>query len=316
LPHAEPSQTPLANKVSNGSAAGYGWAIAAAVVGVQTGAAIVATRAVVHELGPASLAFLRYAVGAAVLLPLAWKWGLLPTWRRLPTRSRVVVAGLGVLQFGGNTALFNVGLQQLPAGTGALLYTAFPVLAMVLATLMGRERFSRRVLCGVLLSMVGVAVALGVPPVPAPGSEVSGALWVLAAAAIGAACAVLYQPYLRNYAALPVGFVAMLASVLALAAPAVFEGVAHSAQQLGSGAWAAVVFSGCSSGLGYALWLWALARAPASRVTAFLALSPVTALLLGAWCLGEPLDWHAALGTACVVAGLWLSSRVRDLPQA
>jgi hypothetical protein len=53
---------PNAKGVSSVRKGRYGWAIAAAMVGVQTGAAIVASRAVVHELGPASLAFLRHPV--------------------------------------------------------------------------------------------------------------------------------------------------------------------------------------------------------------------------------------------------------------
>ena len=45
---------------------------AAAAVGVQVGATIVATRVVVDQLGPATLAALRYAIGLASLLPFVW----------------------------------------------------------------------------------------------------------------------------------------------------------------------------------------------------------------------------------------------------
>ena len=43
--------------------------LAAAAVGVQVGAAIVATRFVIGQTGPASLALLRYAIGFLCLLP-------------------------------------------------------------------------------------------------------------------------------------------------------------------------------------------------------------------------------------------------------
>src|SRR5258705_3435905 len=45
---------------------------AAAAVGVQVGATIVATRVVVDQLGPATLAALRYAIGLVSLLPFVW----------------------------------------------------------------------------------------------------------------------------------------------------------------------------------------------------------------------------------------------------
>jgi drug/metabolite transporter (DMT)-like permease len=38
-------------------------------------------------------------------------------------------------------------------------------------------------------------------------------------------------------------------------------------------------------------------------------LSPVTASLLGAGLLGEPLSWHFAAGLAAVAGGLWLGTR-------
>ena len=44
--------------------------LASAITGVQVGAAITATRFVAGEISPASLAFLRYAVGVACLIPV------------------------------------------------------------------------------------------------------------------------------------------------------------------------------------------------------------------------------------------------------
>ena len=43
--------------------------LAAAITGVQVGAAITATRYVAGDISPTSLAFLRYAIGVACLVP-------------------------------------------------------------------------------------------------------------------------------------------------------------------------------------------------------------------------------------------------------
>lgn len=69
----------------------------------------------------------------------------------------------------------------------------------------------------------------------------------------------------------------------------------------------AVVFIGTSSGIGYYLWLWALTHATPTRVTAFLALSPITAAGLGSLLLTEPISAMVVLGLGCVVLGLWLA---------
>src|SRR2546426_12037256 len=57
----------------------------------------------------------------------------------------------------------------------------------------------------------------------------------------------------------------------------------------------------------YYLWLWALGHATPTQVTVFLALSPVTATVLGATLLGERISAPALLGLACVALGLWLA---------
>jgi drug/metabolite transporter (DMT)-like permease len=52
------------------------------------------------------------------------------------------------------------------------------------------------------------------------------------------------------------------------------------------------------------LWLWALKNIAATRVTLFLALSPITAAALGVALLGEPVTVLMVAGVACVAAGL------------
>jgi drug/metabolite transporter (DMT)-like permease len=122
-------------------------------------------------------------------------------------------------------------------------------------------------------------------------------------------CSVLYRPYLRRYPTLPVSAFAMAAAAAALLVPAAFDDLAVAPFSLTGGAWAAIVFIGLSSGGGYVLWLWALKTIAATRVTVFLALSPITAALLGAMFLGEAITAMMIAGLACVAAGLWVANR-------
>jgi drug/metabolite transporter (DMT)-like permease len=73
--------------------------------------------------------------------------------------------------------------------------------------------------------------------------------------------------------------------------------------------WGAVFFVGASSGVGYWLWLWALAHAPATQVAVFVALSPITAALLGHAWLGEPWSLALLVGSIGVLGGLVLTAR-------
>jgi len=283
--------------------------LAAAAVGVQVGAAIVASRFVLDQTGPASLALLRYAIGFLCLLPAVVATGV----PRIDRRDLLPIALLGTVQFGVVIALLNVALLTVPSARVALLFATFPLMTMLLAAALGREALSVRRTAGVALTVAGVALSVGEKALAAgagPG-EWLGTSAVLAAAFSGALCSVLYRPYLRKYEALPVSAFAMLASVGGLAVLAAGEGFFTTAPRFTGTGWAVVAFIGASSGAGYFLWLWALRHASPTRVTVFLGLSPITAAVLGAALLGEAVTWDLAAAIAVLAAGLWLALRGR-----
>jgi len=127
-------------------------AIAAAVTSTQVGSAMVATRFVVDQTGPISLALLRYLIGFACLLPLA----LLATPRvRFERCDLLPLALLGVIQFGVLIALLNYGLRFIPSARAALIFATVPLLTMVIAAALGHERLGAAKTLGVLLTIAG-----------------------------------------------------------------------------------------------------------------------------------------------------------------
>jgi drug/metabolite transporter (DMT)-like permease len=230
---------------------------------------------------------------------------------RFAARDVAPIALLGIVQFGVLIALLNYGLRFIPSARAALVFATVPLLTMLLAVALGHERLTMAKASGVLLTLAGVALALGDKALRR-GDDPHGWLGeaaVFGAALSGAACSVLYRPYLRRYPTVPVSAFAMLASVVFLGALAAREGFFAAWPRVTLGGWAAVIFIGFSSGVGYVLWLWALANAPATRVTVFLALSPFTAALLGALLLAESITAPVAAGLACVMLGVWLAHR-------
>jgi drug/metabolite transporter (DMT)-like permease len=280
---------------------------AAAITGIQVGAAITATRFVAADISPAALAFLRYAIGVACLLPAV----AMAQRIRFARVDILPIAALGIGQFGILIALLNYGLQTVPAAQGALIFATFPLLTLVSAALLGHERVTTRKISGILATLLGVFLALSDKILNGASvhgwSELAGELAILASAATGAVCSVLYRPYLARYPTLPVSAFAMAAAAAALLVPAALDDLFVAPAQLSLHAWAAIVFIGLSSGGGYVLWLWALKNIAATRVTVFLALSPITAAALGVALLGEPVTVQMVAGVACVAAGLWVA---------
>lgn len=281
-------------------------AAAAAAASIQVGSAMVATRLVVDQTGPASLALLRYVLGACCLVPAML---LSRSHARFAPRDVAPIALLGIAQFGILIALLNFGLRSVESARAALIFATLPLLTSLIGAALGRERLTLAKLAGVLLTIVGVGLALGDTTLRRGLADQTwvGELAVFTSALCGAVCSVLYRPYLERYPTLPVSAFAMLASVVFLVPLAAGEGFFAARPDLTPMGWMAVAFIGLGSGGGYYLWLWALQHATPTRVTAFLALSPVTAAALGAWLLGEPVTPLAALGLASVAMGLALA---------
>src|SRR4051812_50086643 len=136
----------------------------------------------------------------------------------------IPIAALGIGQFGILIALLNYGLRTVPAARGALIFAAFPLLTLMVAALLGHERVTIRKIIGILATLLGVFLALSdkvldSASVDGGWSALGGELAILASAATGAVCSVLYRPYLARYATLPVSAFAMMAAALALLTP-------------------------------------------------------------------------------------------------
>lgn len=291
--------------------------LAAAATGVQVGAAIVASRFVVAEVPPLTLALLRYAIGFACLLPFFLKSFMAPALsgqsraalKNIATADWLAMAALGTGQFAVLIALLNFGLQHIGAGQAALIFSLFPLLTLLLSGALGRERISAALLAGVLLSISGVALSLWPKlQTPHPGHW-WGEAAVLASAGVGALCSVLYRPYLQRYPTLAVSSFAMLVSVLFLGLLALTENWPARVMALGLQSWTVVALIGISSGIGYFWWLYALKHESPTRVTVFLALNPLTAALLGVLFLGEALSPWSAAAIFLIASGLWLATR-------
>ncbi len=291
-------------------------ALAATVASICFGASVVATRFVVGQTDPVTLAFLRYGLATLCLAPVLYA----AYSARMARRDVLAIGGLGVLFFGLFPWSFSAALVHLPSSRVATIIAITPLVTLVISHLRGVERITAPMAIGQLIALVGLYLALG-PPVASQGSgqgiapTTSSTMWLgvgltFFAVLCGALYNVLSRPYLKRYPPLHVSAVSMVAGTLALAPLAGMQGVFTRVPHFTATGWVAVLFLGTFGGaLGFALWIWALQRSTPSRVAVFLALNPVTATLLGALLLGESITWPFVLGLAGVIAGIALANR-------
>ena len=169
-----------------------------------------------------------------------------------------------------------------------------------------RIRVSRYDLAAIVLTVAGVAVLIGGDALAGAITlaELTGLFYAALATLTGAVCAIFYRPYLTRYGVLKVSVIAMAAALVPFGGMASVEAGGIPLDQWTNLTWALIVFIGLSSGIGYLLWLYALAHAQAAVVAAFLALSPVTAVLTTLWIFELRAIGSLFIALALVISGL------------
>lgn len=281
--------------------------IAAAFASIFFGASVIATRFVVSQTQPVSLAFMRYAIASLCLSPILWR----ALSSRIPTRDLLTIAGLGILFFGVFPWSFSAALTHSPSARVAIEVATAPFVTLFVSRLRGYDQITGPKVAGQILAFGGLYLALSrAAPASGDASEVwLGDLMISITVICGAIYNVFSRPFLKRYPSLHVTALSMAAGALFLAPIAATQGLFTTVPHFTAGGWLAVIFLGTFGGaLGFALWIWALERSTPSRVAVFLGLNPITAISLGAWLLNEPITVSFAIGLVCVIGGIVLAN--------
>lgn len=265
--------------------------------------AFIVIRGTAPYFGGGALALGRLAVGAALL-------GLLLVGRRwvAPTRTEwLLVAGFGVVWFGGYNVALNIAEKTIDAGTTAMIVNIGPILIALGAGVFLREGIPKWLAIGAGVAFLGV-VLIGVGTSGAQIGDGSGVAWALAAAVAYAAGVLMQKPALRR---LPAAQVTWLGCVIGLVACLPFSG--ELVTQLATAppaAIAGVVYLGAvPTALAFSTWAYALSRMPAGQLGVTTYIVPPLAVGLGLVVFGEIPAITAIIGGAICLVGVALSRR-------
>ena len=283
--------------------------VAAAILSSSVGGTNTAvTRYAIGATDPITLAALRFGLGFILLLPIALAF----RGRWPERRDWAAVAGLGILFFGVFMALFNAALRYTTAGRGALALSTLPLLTMAVGAALRIEPLSARKTTGVLVAMAGVAVALAAGLHDAPAGAWRGDAIMIAAALCYALYNVWSRPFIARSSSLAFVTAGMGAGSACLALLAWWNGGLAAASRFGPEQWTAIAYLVViGAALTFFLWVAALARTTPTRVANTITLNPVTASVVAAVLLGEPIGLNLVAGVAAVFAGIALASTER-----
>lgn len=280
------------------------------------------TRVALSALPPLTLVLLRVGLAALILnavVPLSGS--------RMPREARAWGAflGMGLLNNAVPFCLIVWGQTHIASGLAAILNATTPLFTVAAAHLLtSDERMTGNRLAGVLTGLAGVAVMVGPAVLAGLGTDLLAQVAVLGAA-LSYAFAGLFGRRFRRMGVPPLATAAgqVTASASVLLPVALVVDHPWTLPPPDAPVWGAVLgIAVLSTALAYVLYFRILATAGATNLLLVTFLIPVSAVLLGAWVLGERLAPQHFVGMALIAGGLaaidgrlWASHRRRVRPE-
>jgi drug/metabolite transporter (DMT)-like permease len=279
-------------------------ALAAALLTVGLWAsAFVGIRSAGRDLSPGALTLGRLLVASLVLgLAVAVRREALPARRDLPA-----IVLCGVLWFGVYNVALNAAEQRVDAGTAAMLVNVGPILIAVMAGVVLREGFPRKLVVGCAVAFAG-AIVIGLATSHRSVAAGWGAALCLVAALAYSAAVVTQKPLLARSSALQITWLACAVGTIACLpfAPTLVDELGRA----GDPAIRWTVYLGVfPTAIAFTTWAYALSSTTAGRMGVTTYLVPPLAILMGWLILGETPPELALLGGALCLAGVVAARR-------
>lgn len=269
------------------------------------GSTVVASKLIAAGLPPFTATALRFALALPCFLLLMR--ATRSPWPRPDRRDALLLLLQAAAGSVGYTVLLIAGLRLTSAADAGVIVGTLPVVAAAVAVLLLGERPGRGRLAAIVLAAAGL-LALN----PPGGAEGRGSLLgnaLILGAVLCEALFILLNKRLRRPIA-PLALSTLMAAIgLAVAAPlALLErpwDLALPAEALGAALAAVAYYALVPTVGGFLLWYAGTARSSGAEASLFTAVAPVSAVLLAAVLLGEPVSLGQLLGIGCVLLAVF-----------
>ncbi|MEU7871979.1 EamA family transporter [Dactylosporangium sp. NPDC049140] len=279
-----------------------GWFLFSAMC-VVWGIPYLLIKVAVREIGPAELVFVRTALGAVLLLPIA----LARREIRASLRPWLPLLVYTVIEIGLPWLLLSDAERHVDSSFTGLVIAGVPLVAAIVARLTNRdERLTASRVGGLLVGFAGVALLLGFH---AGGG---GAMPLLELAGVVVCYATGPLIIERWLSAVPRYGVAAASLVLGalMFAPVSVPKLPDLARDITAGpALAAAGLAVICTALAFVLFFALIAEVGGVRATVITFVNPAVAVVLGALVLGESVSWLTGAAFALILAGSILSTR-------
>ena len=277
---------------------GVGLVLFAAVVLASTSVA-----AVISFQGganPSAVVVVRFFGGVIVLYGLLLISGA-PA--RLPPRVRMIAFAIGAAQAVQSFGLYS-SLDRIPVGLTMIIFYVFPLIVGVLASVIGQERLTGRLVAALVIAFLGLLLVFNVT---GDGLDLAGALFAGLAAVSWTIVVVFGTQLAAGGDSRPVTLHIQISALVLFSLALMFSGeVEFPATRDG---WLALTLIPFLYGAAMAAFFTATQIIGSVRTSLIMNFEAVSAIILGYLILGQTLTLPQLAGAAIVIAALFVARR-------
>lgn len=256
-----------------------------------------------QEVPVFSLAFIRMFFASLVLGPLVYK-GL--KIRKADYKTFVFAALSGVTF---NIGFFFFGLKLAPAINAALLVAAVPVLTLIIAHFLLKEKLNMRLIAGSVLAVIGLVVIVGLPDQSTNFRIILGNIFLLLSALTWVFHEIFAKKLFRKYDPATVAFYSMAIGAITFMPMALYEFVVNPFwfENVTTKGFLGILYGIFGASL-IAYWAWqkGLSKMPAGHASFFFYIDPISGAILAVLLLGEKVTPQLLIGGSLIAIAVGL----------
>jgi drug/metabolite transporter (DMT)-like permease len=274
------------------------------------GGTFVAGRLVARNVGPYSIAFLRFTIASVLLLLLTWRIeGGLPKLKKSQIMPVILLGITGIFIY---NIMFFKGLKIIEAGRALLIIATCPIIITICSAFFLKEKINLIKGLGIIISVCGAIIVISKGNISRifEGGLGLGELYIFCCVLSWVAYSLIGKTVMKGLSPLTSVSYSATVGAVALLVPALFEGLVENIAGQSVRDWLCISYLGIfGTVVGFVWYYQGVERIGPTKAGLFINFVPISAILCAFFILREPITLSLAGGAVLVISGVYLTNR-------